>query len=865
MFCVQCGAELPDGSKFCCNCGYKLQTDIIQKSDRSIVSNDAYKNVDLSYVSKIYNDIYKMAEKESESFVSGMDRVYSNLDTFMKKGASDISNLFVHVEEYTVSILQKKGIYHYGIDEVRQFTRKYMGYSLDVLIHLGIAYENAIEKGQKALAYSNYLKNNRVYLVGGGFGVSGAIKGTALASTVNATIGAFHSYAASARERVIGSELTARKNFLFHQNAFRSALSFSLELDMKESIHGICDLFSELKLGTIPFYPLENIMRAANILDAVIEGKVSKGDIEKVAYQIIDLYPVHRDMYLYAADICPKNSNMFFSMAAKYGLDIDAYYSDLDEKTRPYAKRLLSNSLARTMINHNALSTDYKKNISCLHTRLHISDYFNKRFGLCSGEMSNYRNLREKMREYFANYPDSETPILFLDASRYGDGKEGVLLTDKLFYLGGYTRSKRWSVSCLYESITFDYYKVGEVIHLKFNGLDKELEIHLTERETILFITLADFFISLSLCVKNINGIRIFSKLDESSFIKKMISLADGQVLPTENTAIENKANDSSQTCSEYNSESLVQAFDKLLISEKKRPTYYYTCQGSSFCAAIHSANKWLDRDLRIINKVYDDFNEDTEVLVFYYDPTIGGTFRESFLMTDKYFHCHSEKHGSWKIEYENIKTISVEGSIFTHISINGKSIPYVTGYDAELKELAYDLENYFIPFFNAWNKRNPKNVIEKQRSVKKSTSQNINDISNETIHSSITDMKTLCNAFLSDHGKRSFTVTSDLLLHLKVPQKEKVFLGHDDTVFHSGKNGFVVTDSGIYCREMVSNLVFTSYKDLIKAKRIYQKGSTIYADQQLIAYISMDRKVIPDLLILFRKIRDYQLRLHDS
>jgi len=60
------------------------------------------------------------------------------------------------------------------------------------------------------------------------------------------------------------------------------------------------------------------------------------------------------------------------------------------------------------------------------------------------------------------------------------------------------------------------------------------------------------------------------------------------------------------------------------------------------------------------------------------------------------------------------------------------------------------------------------------------------------------------------------FDVSPKLVKHFGIPETATIYLGHDDTIFHSGKEGFVIASSGIYLRESFSKVVHFDYSDII-------------------------------------------------
>jgi hypothetical protein len=73
-----------------------------------------------------------------------------------------------------------------------------------------------------------------------------------------------------------------------------------------------------------------------------------------------------------------------------------------------------------------------------------------------------------------------------------------------------------------------------------------------------------------------------------------------------------------------------------------------------------------------------------------------------------------------------------------------------------------------------------------------------------------------ICYDFLNRVDKNAFIVTEKIQKGLSIPQGEKIILAHDDTLFKNGKNGFAITEKGIYCRGMMENqAAFTSFSEI--------------------------------------------------
>lgn len=115
--------------------------------------------------------------------------------------------------------------------------------------------------------------------------------------------------------------------------------------------------------------------------------------------------------------------------------------------------------------------------------------------------------------------------------------------------------------------------------------------------------------------------------------------------------------------------------------------------------------------------------------------------------------------------------------------------------------------------------------------------------------------VKTLCNKFLLSHNASLFQCTPKLKAALGIADMDDsdIYLARDDTVLKSGKNGFAITKSGIYCRDVAAKPTHVSFEMLACASKFTKKLSGgIYADKTFIAQSSECGK---DLVQLFTDI----------
>lgn len=123
---------------------------------------------------------------------------------------------------------------------------------------------------------------------------------------------------------------------------------------------------------------------------------------------------------------------------------------------------------------------------------------------------------------------------------------------------------------------------------------------------------------------------------------------------------------------------------------------------------------------------------------------------------------------------------------------------------------------------------------------------------------STFDSIKTACEVFVMTHDASQYDVSYKLKCTLGIEYQE-VYLAHDDTIFKSGKNGFAITEEGIYCRELFGAYTnHVSFEELSRADSIYVSNSNIYADGEMIGYYSGSDSVRRDLKDLFEEIALY-------
>ena len=98
-----------------------------------------------------------------------------------------------------------------------------------------------------------------------------------------------------------------------------------------------------------------------------------------------------------------------------------------------------------------------------------------------------------------------------------------------------------------------------------------------------------------------------------------------------------------------------------------------------------------------------------------------------------------------------------------------------------------------------------------------------------------------ICQKFLSyEENKGIDTGRKDNIINtLKIPSGDTIYLIHDDSWFKRGKNGFAVTDRGVYVKDIGEAADFVPWEEFRKCKNIESKSCYVTADGRKIAYIT--------------------------
>lgn len=117
------------------------------------------------------------------------------------------------------------------------------------------------------------------------------------------------------------------------------------------------------------------------------------------------------------------------------------------------------------------------------------------------------------------------------------------------------------------------------------------------------------------------------------------------------------------------------------------------------------------------------------------------------------------------------------------------------------------------------------------------------------------------CADFLADFDSNSFREAPKIVRGLGICDGDRIFLIHDDTFMKSGKNGFAVTDRGLYCREMSEQATFMDWQTFAGLKQPDLDGCYIKCANRSVCYFTDDSDLLPELLKLYHRMHWHATR----
>ena len=267
----------------------------------------------------IYNHFVRFANQfstEYEEFYytcSGVTEVLSGSENFAR-------NRFDIICEKIVSILAANNIFGISSSQLYKYHQGFHIFS--ALNDLRNSIDKLREQRDQEIAYRSYRKATRDRFVGGGFGVSGAIKGITMAGTANLATGAIHSVANAFGNMGSSSRYNRRMTSL-HNSSKCSVLRDAMYKDCLEFYNVLEKCFSDngFRTGNIG----EKIKKADIIYDQINNKKLPESAINGALISMISTFPGKEDYYCLARRVSSEPCENLISCMEYFELDTSEF------------------------------------------------------------------------------------------------------------------------------------------------------------------------------------------------------------------------------------------------------------------------------------------------------------------------------------------------------------------------------------------------------------------------------------------------------------------------------------------------------------------------------------------------------------
>ena len=380
MYCSYCGAEILDDAKFCYKCGkcnvmnagiesnesrnalrelserigLKEKKEKIEKTEIIEPIDDVYvkefivfgekigfSERDLQNIEILHRLIEKAAEGRNEllEYQAEISRV-DQLDNLEKEVNSQFSKLITEIKRI-ITDYQFEDIFFDVFDPYEYFKKITVISCIDsVRERIKKELLEAENAKKEAIEYNRMRKESRARVIGGGFGLKGAVKGMAMASALNATSGVAYSVKNAFSSVSINSQYHTLVNRI--QNSSYIDIADTFYQDCLKIIESFLGKLS--KCGCFMKYTFEKKKEADKLLRQLCCLDTERFDkIPQLFIKILNLYPIEEEYYVKVCCRLGNPDGEIIKLAQ--GLGIDTIEINKAIASREYQRELIGDRI----------------------------------------------------------------------------------------------------------------------------------------------------------------------------------------------------------------------------------------------------------------------------------------------------------------------------------------------------------------------------------------------------------------------------------------------------------------------------------------------------------------------------------------
>lgn len=467
MFCQQCGAKLPENSRFCPMCGAGASAASSTSKAQGTATPDeviipllgktVHFNASIELYVALRQEFLDLGDDISREFSHAFHEKYRDMDTFVHSFPKDFSGMFKEAIDRMNEFLSEIQIFGVTQDELTPYAEKYCGHTYLELRGIMAQYGEIVGEQEEMRQYRQARKDGRGRWVGGGFGLTGAAKGAMKAGAANMATGALHS---------IGNAIGNMGSAISAANAksalFNSGIDVCLANSIQKDILGVhlaaIDIINARRLQKNCKFTEEENQTARKIQLDLEQGLVFRNSERAAVIRMLATYPFQADYYRTAVKLFPTEIENMREFATLFGFDIDDFYREMLEQANPAVEILLEyrEELENLLLD----DLDYPEDeIMPLTTDLSdVLDYFGDIFAWADedgffflpDEDDKGKSRLNGAKSAYASY-GNETPLFLYDSTLGKSGKAGFVVTDRHVYLKDTSKPVALSLS---EAIT---------------------------------------------------------------------------------------------------------------------------------------------------------------------------------------------------------------------------------------------------------------------------------------------------------------------------------------------------------------------------------------------------------------------------
>lgn len=307
VLCYKCSSPLVENEKNCSSCGERVFNSWYESSpswcdpiiteeytifDQELAFDETY-----SLYHKALRDFTELANAEKPLFKANCIKYSSTVDKLLRYIPSGTSSVMskgvLLVQEY----LNDNGIFGVTEEQLFPYIGKYGCYTAMLYEKIHAEADKIDEIYNIDVRYRQQRKTSRGKFVGGGFGISGAVKGMLTAGALNLTVGAIHSVGNSLGNTSSANNAEKARNTLLRKNDLYNRLAECMYLDVlnlhRVTVAFISDYTKKQHFNVTD----EDIKRYGKICDDLNNSRIPHEQLENAMFTLLKIYPFDQDVY----------------------------------------------------------------------------------------------------------------------------------------------------------------------------------------------------------------------------------------------------------------------------------------------------------------------------------------------------------------------------------------------------------------------------------------------------------------------------------------------------------------------------------------------------------------------------------------